>query len=77
MTTNLKFLSVEEYRKEYEEGARKFGECFDEKDFPLYDSDLERRLESESEWWEYKTERYNDFVQKTLEAIPDGIDERF
>ena len=77
MSANLKFLSVKEYRKEYEEGAKRFGECFGEKDFPLYDSDLERRLESESEWWEYKTERYNDFVQKTLEAIPDGIDERF
>jgi len=77
MTTNLKFLSVEEYRKEYEEGARKFGECFDEKDFPLYDSDLERRLESELEWWKCKTEGYNHFVEKTLRSTPEGIDERF
>ena len=77
MSANLKSLSVKKYREEYEESAKRFGECFDKKDFPLYDSDLERRFENESEWWEYKTERYNDFVQKTLEAIPDGIDERF
>ena len=77
MSANLKFLSVKKYREEYEEGAKRFGECFDEKDFPLYDHDSERHFENESEWWEYKTEGYNDFVQETLEAIPDGIDERF
>ena len=67
----LKFLSIEEFKKEY-------ADSFEVHAFPFFDPDSERYFRTEKDWWKFKTEGYNHFVEETNKANQkiSGIDER-